>query len=53
MFEFIDLDAAIDTKQLIIMCYNLALLYFYYDILKFCLRQLSVWRSRLSKIVRK
>lgn len=46
VFKFItDLDA-VSAKYLVACCYNLFLLYFYYDLCKFLITEFHVFRSK-------
>lgn len=45
IFNFIT-DFDISAKDILISCYNLFLLYFYYDICKFCITEFRSWRSK-------
>lgn len=46
VFKFItDLDS-VTVKELVGCCYNLFLLYFYYDLCKFLITEFHVFRSK-------
>lgn len=49
IFKFIT-DLNISSKDILISCYNLFLLYFYYDIIKFLISEFRFYRRKSDRV---